>query len=312
MLQKLRNLGLFTVLISPLVLGEVYTLNKNETVSNLLYDRLKISPIYKGGYLRKVLEFNNLNYDTSKTLAVGTRIRLPSTIEQRTEPIIVKENPEQLTVYSPEELPATPEIVEPGKKSFYVSATPTVEMLKGNIEPSEFSSTFFYPKVHTGLIYDGANNRQILEGSIAYVTFKKDQYQQGANSLVNGCLFYQFLKKQNAFYYGLKLNAEKTTLVVTTEDQTKYSIKNPLIFSFGPSLQWQGSKYLSEVNVLFASTQKVDSNNNLKSSLGLQASSYRALKQNTQIGLTGGYSHNKVEDTVIHKVSLGVSMRWLF
>ena len=101
-------------------------------------------------------------------------------------------------------------------------------------------------------------------------------------------------------------------LPVTTEDQANYSIKNPLIISLGPSFQWQASKYLNEVNLLFAPTQKVDANNDLKRGLGLQASTHRPLGKDTQIGVTGGYSHNQVDSNVIHKVLLGISMRWLY
>jgi hypothetical protein len=85
-----------------------------------------------------------------------------------------------------------------------------------------------------------------------------------------------------------------------------------LIFSFGPSFQWQSSQYLSEANILFAPTQKVDADNELKSSLGLQVSTHRPLGKNILIGIVGGYSQNQVEDTNIQKVSVGVSVRWSF
>lgn len=304
MKKNIRNITLLSVLISPVVLAEVYTLNKNETVSGLLYDRLKISPIYKGGYLKKVLEYNNLSLGATNSLPVGTEIRLPPEIETT----IVESTPE----YLPKEVPAEPEVASSAKKLFYIGARPTVEILKGVIEPSEFSSVFFYPQAHVGFIYESANYLQVLEGSIAYVTFKRDEFLEGNNNLLNGGLFYQILQKHSPFYYGFKINAENSTLVITSENQANYSIKNPLIFSLGPSFQWQSSKYINELNVLYAPTQKVDGNNDLKSSLGLQASGHRAMGKDAQIGVVGGYSHNQVEHTVIHKASLGISVRWHF
>jgi hypothetical protein len=305
MQPNIRNITYLSILLSPAVLAKVYTLNKNETVSELLYNRLKISPIYRGGYLKKVLGFNHLTLNDSKSLPVGKKIRLPRAIAEKAVKVAPELNIQQDN--QPEPVVATT-----ANKSFYVGFKPTVEIIKGDIGTAEIISTFYYPQTHIGFVYESADFVQILEGSITYVTFKRDQYLEGKNNFLNGGIFYQILKKKNNFFYGLKLNAKNSMLVVSSEKHANYSIKNPLIISIGPSVQWQVAKYSNEVTFLYAPSQQVDANNDLKSSLGVQASSYRPLGYDTQIGIVGGYSHNQVEDTVIHKASVGISIRWHF
>jgi hypothetical protein len=303
MQSYIKKISYLSIILSPAILAKVYTLNKNETVSELLYNRLKISPIYRNGYLQKVLDFNHLSPKASKSLPIGTKIQLPPAIKE-----ITKEVTSELNIPSPKH--TEPEVLRATNTSFYFGVRPTVEIIKGDIKPSEITSTFFYPHTHIGFSYESMNFIHTLEGSMSYVSFKRDQYLEGDNNFLNGGLFYQILKKQKNVNCGVKLNAENSMLVISSENHSNYSMKNPFIISIGPSAQWQSAKFSNEVNFLYSPFQQFDTNNDLQGSLGAQGSSYRPLGDNTQIGVVGAYSHNKLEDTVIHKASVGISIRW--
>lgn len=306
-MKKSSQLALATLLISPTLLANVYFLEKNETVSELLYNRLKISPIYRGGYLKKVLDYNKLDLETSKTLPKGTAITLPvddqpSQIAEATEPSEVVDAPEVAV-----EEPVV--VQDQGKNSFYLGANAIVESMNGNIEPTSYSTVFLYPQLRLGAFRETENYLQQLEGSLSYITFEKDKYMVGDNQLLNLGLTYQLLRKQNQFRYGLKVAGENTTLVISTSDDAGYRLKNPFFLSVGPSIQWQGLKSLSEVVFLYTPSQKIDSDNKMSQGLSLQLSSYRPFTERLSLGVMGGYTQHEVENVALHKFYLGIGAR---
>lgn len=302
MKKQSRYLAFLFATFSPVLLAEEYTLVKNESISQLLYDRLKISPIYKNGYLKKVLQYNDLTEKQSRSLPPGTIIYLPPSKKHAEEKIIPK-TPEAEVVKV---------VSENNVGSFYVGLTTAVEMIDADIEPSQFTSTFLYPQVHVGYISESKTYAHKVEASASYVNFKKDEYLSGDNQILNAGLFYQLLKKQNDFRYGLKLSLENSLLPITSEDQSSYEIKNPLLYSVAPSIQWKRNKYITEVNLPYSPSQTIDSHNDLKNGLGVQVLIFRDLSETYQLGILGQYSKSTTTQADILKKSLGISVRYHF
>lgn len=67
---------LLTITLTEPALAEVHYLQQNESVSELLYNRIKISPIYRGGLLKKVLDENGISQEKSLKLRTGTPIKI--------------------------------------------------------------------------------------------------------------------------------------------------------------------------------------------------------------------------------------------
>ena len=314
--MKIKTTLLAVLTISPVAIAETYYLQKNETVSELLYNRLKITPIYKGGYLNRVLQHNNLTLEQTKSLPEGTAINLPDVASESdiiASPAVDSTPAEEPVEVTESEPVAEPEAAsQPAKHSFYVGAGAAVEQMKGDIDPASFSSTYFYPQAKIGFFRESEHLLHQVEGSLSYVTFKKDQYMEGNNALVNAGLFYQILKKQNQFRWGFKVSGENTTLIVSNQDADGYKLKNPFFFSLGPTLQWQGSKVLTELNLSYLPSQTVDSDNDLKSGLGGQLAGFFPVGEKLQLGIFGSYFRNEVEDTEITKATLGSTLRWFF
>lgn len=302
-------------LLPSQIFAQTYHLQNNETVSQLLYDRLNISPIYRGGLLKKVLEYNNLDEEAARSLSVGYEIKVPEgVLTSEIAPEAVTQTPTENPKLAPEP-EVTPDLKEasnPSTYTFYAAAKPTIEMMQGKIEPSSFDATLFYPAIDLGLIYESDLYRQIVEGSINYLTIEKDQYQTGGQNFINAGLSYQFLKKIQSFALGVRVQGKNNPLVVTAEDNATYSLKNPFMFFLGPSLQWQKNDYLTEVNLMYAPSQKVNSHNELKNSLGIEASVYKNLNKRSQLGLFGNFSQNNIEDSEFQKTSFGASYRYFF
>lgn len=310
--MKRLTLTAMTLVYSSVAMSETHYLKKDESVSELLYNRLKISPIYRGGYLNKVLEYNQLNFEKSKTLPEGKEIKLPGseTFASETAPEVtpdpvadvpVEENHKD-NIYSP-----TPGVLKP-----YVTLNAMIESMSGDIEPASFSSTYFFPQLKFGFFHDSEKIIHQVEAGASYVTFKKDKYMEGDNALTNGHVFYQILKKQSQFRWGLKISGDSSTMIVSIPDGSGYKLKNPFLLSFGPSFQWQGAKILSELNLLYSPSHEVDKNNDLKNALGAQASGYYPLSEKLQIGAIGSYSQLNVEDTPVRKFTVGGSLRYFF
>lgn len=298
-----KEIVLATLMVTPSVWSQVYYLKANETVSELLYNRLKVTPIYRNGYLDKVLKHNNLSRETSKALPQRTEIRLPppEIVEEVQKPKEVEKIPEPEVFKA--ESPSLPIL-----KSYYVEAVAILENLSWDIESANINSTFLYPRFELGHIRTKGEYTQVFEASLSYVVLTEDPYLEGKSKVLNAGLNYQILKHQADWRYGLKFKYENTTLILGAKSGENYKLENPLYFSIGPSLQWHNSKFFHEANLFYTPP----SNNDLKFALGVEASSYYSIGNQGQVGILLGYSHYKIAEDPIQGTFLGGSFRWNF
>lgn len=298
-----KKIALATLMVTSSVWSQVYYLKANETVSELLYNRLKVSPIYRNGYLEKVLKYNNISREGSTALPQGTEIRLPHSevVEEVQKPKEEEKNPE------PEDLKTESQFL-PILKSYYVEVAATLENFNGDIGLANINSTFLYPNFELGHIRTKGEYSQIFEVSLSYVVLSEDPYLAGKNKILNAGLNYQILKHQADWRYGLRLKYENTTLILDAESGENYKLENPLYFSFGPSFQWHRSKFFHEANLFYTPP----SSNDLKFALGVEASSYYSIGDQRQVGILLGYSHYKIAEDPIQGTFLGGSFKWNF
>lgn len=305
---------LLTITLTVPALAEIHYLQENESVSELLYNRLKISPIYRGGLLKKVLNENGISQEKSLKLRTGTPIKigeeLPVAAEASAEPESQPEAVEPTVV--PEETAAVVDPTTPKKYGSFVQLNAGMEYLSGNVEPSKFSSFYFNPQLKLGFEIEGSDYYQRLEASVIYVSFAKDKYMKGKNNFFNPGASYQLLKKFNSFHFGGKISADSAVQVVGSEAGDHYRLRNPLLLSAGPVLNWHGDKILGEFSVLYIPKQEVDSDNDLKYGLATQASFFKPITEKLKLGINLGYGLSEIEKTQIQRASASAAARYNF
>jgi hypothetical protein len=278
---------------APLAQAEIYELLPGETISELLHNRLGITPIYQG-YLQKVLKFNNLTMEDTKKLPQGTKIALPS-------------DEHKLPVPTPSvKSPAPP--ASTASYSYFIESGPTIEIMSGN-RPAVFSSSFFYPHLNLGVIRNTDSWSHQLQATLAYITVDQDQYLLGENQLFNKGLEYQVTKKEKKLNPGLIAAFENTTLIAVTADRKNYRLRNPYLFSFGPNLNWHTRRTHTDLTALYSPGTAVDSDHQLNYAFKISGQSYYRLKNGHEVGLQGQYGYYQIEEARIKKLIFSGSYR---
>lgn len=209
----------------------------------------------------------------------------------------------------------TAEAVEPSTPKSYAGFAQLnagMEYLTGNVESSKFSSFYFIPQLKLGFEIDGSSYYQRLEASVSYVSFAKDKYMKGSNNFFNPAASYQLLKKYDSLQFGGKVSADSSVLVVGSSAGDFYRLRNPLLLSVGPALNWNGEKLLGEFSVLYTPKQRVDSDNDMKYGITTQASFFKPVTEKLKLGINLGYGLSEIDKTQIQRASASAAARFNF
>lgn len=221
-------------LCAPLCAQEsgTFYLKKDETVSDLLYNRLKLSPIYgKNKHLEKVLIYNRLDLGNAKSLPIGHPIVVPDFLMPETTqmPLMTlperKTRPDEIDQIVPSEDEA-PEIkLPPLKNQHYFSARGGIYAYSGKSnEGSSFSAGGPMGVIEYGYLFRGhqwtnalngslfalcvdcrAKDESVLSGSIGASLMRKvsERFSIGGGAEVARDFFVQEKNREDTVVYGI-------------------------------------------------------------------------------------------------------------
>lgn len=312
MANKLFNSSVFALglaFVGPALAQHTsYYLNKNETVSQLLYDRLKISPIYRSGALKKILKYNNLSEASSKNLSPGTEIKIPAEflVEQPkevSEPVEVAKEP--LPETKVEEAPEEHFEID-FKKWVALGVKPTLINGSGKNDNTSFALYIVKPDLETGVSF--THSRHFLKASIngGYIYLAKDEKRAGQQSFLlgEGHLTYNYLFSD--FGIGPKLSYGQRMVFITTPNN-KYELLSPWLMGVGPSIRWKNLElsYLVYPEKKIKSGTKTDSNKSF-------ALNYEPGIGNNGWRFRGAYLENSTESIQSNQYELSSSYIWYY
>lgn len=226
----------FLLLFSFNAIAGEYYLNQGESLSELLYNRLEISPIYRNGYLKEVLIYNNLDEESAKKLPPGTPIKLPGLDKKVTkkEQSSEKENP-------------TAEIVSPSSTSFTewrqrfgLGVAFDIFNGKEKSSPVEYSSNALRPVLEYKISrYFGEDEFSILLNA-SYMMFQKDESRIGDDSFFSSQVEISYLKIfLNSISAGPSIRYGNSIYFEKDSSGSNYRIINPWLYSIGGQLIFQ-------------------------------------------------------------------------
>ncbi len=206
-----------------------YILEEKETVSELLYNRLNIKPIYRG-FLKEVLEFNQLSEQSARKLRPGKVIRLPQTIEEK---VIHTESHEK--------------IVSPISHLSYYRISGTFSRLEGKSDSeseTSFNTNLIRPELALGHMVHTNKAVFLAEASVGYQTLQNDENRKSSSSLWLGEIFLRGLwKSSDKLRFGLDGKVSQSIYVIPIEGDT-YKVSSPWLGTLGPRLEFGETKIL--------------------------------------------------------------------
>lgn len=304
---------LFAALLgSHSLLGEAdtYFLNEKETVSDLLYNRLKISPIYRSGYLKKTLDYNNLDFQRAQKLKIGTEIKLPSGLPAGTLAIEPETKSEAVPVVEPSVETEVEEVSTPNRTTFKQKwiAGFVFEYLKGKSSDSSFSIQVTRPTLSYYLekTFNDHSFEMQLTGSYFYLFADENRVGPNSNPLGEAALGYSYSFRPN-FSAGLKGQYENE-FYLQAKGGDKYQILFPWVYSVGPMVKF-GSQQDWTLSYLVLPGQSIRSGLKTKHNYNLKLMhEHKFFDHNFQFGLN--YMDNSTN--VFNGQKYGVSFGYVF
>lgn len=237
------------VTMMPLAFSASYYLNSNETVSELLSDRLKIKPIYENGYLDKVLKHNNLTRAQAKRLPVGFEIRLPDENQtpevsevspEMAQPVAVEETPAEVVEAAPEPTPEPePEPTAEVHVNQRIGLSFFLDQQKGEGENNDTTSSITMGR--PDLSYEIRGNRTQHEFwarlGASYLKLASDDKRESGDSFFLGDSALQYSYDIGSFLsLGLRGKYGQDTYLSESGEEN-YKINNPWIYGVGPVMK---------------------------------------------------------------------------
>lgn len=302
----MRQLAAFTFLIlltTPALAERVFNLKEGEDVSRLLYERLKISTIYRNGLLQEVLKFNDLTDETAKKLPVNTPIRLPDHIvisvpEESPAEVI----PEETVTTEIPEKPSTLNIT----KWFSLGLKPAI--LTGDAKDSSTSFSMVLLKASAeGGVSSKTERHEVLFGvGVDFAYLQKDEALKGNNSLflADTNLIYRYLVK--TVWLGLHFNFGQRMIFSPKPDE-RYEFLTPWLYGIGPTLAWNNFT----MSYLLYPEQTVESGVKTQMNQGLILG-YELRENNHGLKFSGTIFENSTEAIYSKQLELGARYVWYF
>ncbi len=237
-----------------------FRLNANETISDALYYRLKISPIYgNNGYLKRVLDLNNLDERSAHSLRPGREIQLPNDVidpdEVLSESIVENDpNKSEALELSGEPKPISMQVIV----RTYVQGTLVYNYLYGAQEngDSSFKTHLVRPEFSAGIIRESQKTILKAHVGVAPQILAQDEARKGSGFMWLGVMEAAALYKFDAYFKRGVHVRYKQSLFMLPEGEEAYRIHRPWIATFGPRLEI-GDKHIGGISVLYKPHQNV-------------------------------------------------------
>ena len=308
------SISLF-LLSTPALADKVFDLRENENVSRLLYDRLKIEPIYKNGLLKEILDYNQLSIESAKKLPVGTPIKIPAHIEIPTQSIAIE--PETTPVVTSPELPSEEPVETPVEvvtesaplnliKWVGIGAKPAILSGEGKETETSYAMLLLKGSLEGGIGSRTDRHEFLFSVNGDYAYLQKDKALKGSNSLflAESNLTYRYLI--NSFWLGLHFNYGQRMIFVPKPEK-KYELLTPWLYGVGPTLAWNSFS----LSYLFFPEQSVKSE--VKTEMNQSfILTYELIKNNRGWKFSGAVLQNSTQDIDGRQVELGAHYLWYF
>lgn len=307
------------LLSTPALADKVFDLREDENVSRLLYDRLKIEPIYKNGLLKEILDYNQLSIESAKKLPVGTPIKIPAHIEIPTQSIAIE--PETTPVVTSPELPSEEPSEEPVEtpvevvtesaplnliKWVGIGAKPAILSGEGKETETSYAMLLLKGSLEGG-IGSKTDRHELLfsvNGDFAYL--QKDDALDGSNSLFLAETNFTYRYLVSSVWLGLHLNYGQRMVFIPKTDK-KYELRTPWLYGIGPTLAWNNftASYLLYPEQSVKSDVKTEMNQSF-------ILTYEFIKNNRGWKFSGALLQNSTEDIDGQQIEFGARYLWYF
>ncbi len=194
-----------------------HVLKKGSTISNLLYDELKLRPIYKRpSVLDEVFKINNLNEETAKIIPAGTVILIPMP-SKKSSPTLGSEAAKHTSI---PDMPFPSKITQT-KINFESEVRLGAELFsfsgfskedESDFEVASTMATIFYQikskqTYFFGAQFEGGLTRFV--GSKTYITDRESAHLLGGRHLGNGSIYFMAGLKRDFYFYSPDGNQEE-------------------------------------------------------------------------------------------------------
>lgn len=287
-LFRIFILGLF-IISAAQVLGQskTYVLKKNETISELLYKRLKITPIYNG-FLKKVLIFNQMDEESAKKLRPGQIVILPddvSVTENKSPEVTPNEVTNELTY----------QLLWTNKT--YFGFFGTYSYLNGggtNDSSPSFSSHLIRPDLSLRRTHENSKLLFLGEAKVGYQSVASDSEQISGNNIwLAGALVRGLWKADQTFRLGFDV-AWSQNLFILPANSEQYKILKPWILATGPRFE-VGEKNILGLSVSLKPAQAITGSVKLERTFNIGADLDLALFGNNRLIISSTYMDQKNE-----------------
>lgn len=304
----MRKIPLLTTLIlflcAPLWAqeGGTFYLKKDETVSDLLYNRLKLSPIYgKNRHLEKVLIYNKLNLGNAKSLPVGHPIIVPDFLmdESTQTPTVTlptgNTRPVEIDQVPPseDESPKTPEIKLPTlKNQHYFSVRGGMYAYSGKSnEGSSFSAGGPIGVIEYGYLFRGHEWTSSLNGSLFALCVDCTARNESVLSGTIGASVMRKVSERFSFGGGAEVARDFFIQEKNRVDKIAYGIIPKLFFG----MEFMSNSYFGRVKVGQSLSANLDNDSRAEQAPFAGARLTRRITPRWDIGIDLTHERRKVE-----------------
>lgn len=312
MRESFRLTGLSISCFTAAALGSEYFLRPGETVSNLLFNRLNIKPIYsKNGVLEQVLKSNGLTLEKAKKLPVGYPIFI--TGDKSPSEDSPKEQIKTISEPIPEETLNLPEPILNELPTRYVILDGSLNYFsfKGEGSNGNINGATVYPKVGANFIHYSSKYIFKAGTHLAVYYFIDDSANRGKTGFILPSFEGNALKRIGPVNIGLMASYKSHIFFKSYNDAT-YELKSPWFYSLGPQIEWQYQSNLLGFKYQYLPTQNLGSNQKAKANTSYNLNYSRIISQELRLGLEGelGDRNTNLNDTSY--LNIGINLNYTF